>query len=62
MNEHQERLHLLIQNNLYWYANIMFQFRQHSYTGNYYDTLLCVEKNLTETIHYMDELLKEVKK
>lgn len=61
MNKHQKMLHLLIEHNLYNYANLMFQFRQHSYVGNYADMLMQVEKNLTETIGYMDDLIKEVK-
>ena len=60
MIKRTEMLHVMLERNLFSYANCLWRFRSDGYPAGYVKYLKQLRKNLKATIDWLDDLIEEV--
>ncbi|WP_165844405.1 hypothetical protein [Limosilactobacillus fermentum] len=62
MTKRAEMLHVMLERNLFSYANVLWIYRRDNFQDGYVKDLKRLRKNLEATIDWLDDLIKEVGK
>lgn len=61
MTKRAEMLHVMLERNLFSYANVLWTYRRDNFQDGYVKDLKRLRKNLEATIDWLDDLIKEAK-
>lgn len=61
MTKRAEMLHVMLERNLFSYANVLWIYRRDNFQDGYVKDLKRLRKNLEATINWLDDLIEEVK-